>query len=188
MYICWNEAAGVRPHTPPCLSHYCFLAFNSTTIRPKWWPRHTVTSCPHAPFLCWHLWWRASTPWVALQRYLPSLILFIRGWTAEIPFPSWNPSESRVHVEVVINQMDKITIQVTASTLAPDVEQDLALWLENVPPALLWYSPHAIQSGIPRHHMLEERRWAHQDRFMCMIWSERPRQKHTFISAKSVEG
>lgn len=138
-------------------------------MKLQWWPRPTVTSCPHNPFLCWHLFWGSAPPWVAWLYCGPSLIPFSQSWIAKIPFPSWNPSESCPR-RVVINQMDKVTV----STLAPN-EQDLVLGLENALLAFLWYSPHAAQSGISRHHMLKERRWSHQDIFM-MIWSEPPQE------------
>lgn len=183
-YTCWGCGAGTEVvvctrlqrsdhthHTPLLFSNSLLVPRFFATIRPKCWPG-------------------SLTPLASPRTHsLPLLTPLVTSWStvggsAGPADPLWSLSESQdcrdpvfpaglllkaVNVFLlVIIQMDKITIQVTASSQS----EDLALWLEKAAPALLRYGPHAVQSGILRHHMLEERWWWHKDRFMCAMWSE----------------
>lgn len=107
MFVCMRLPG--LDHTPLYFTtRYCFLALSSTTMRLKWWPRHTVTSCPHTPFLCWHLWWWAGPPWVALQHY--GLLFDPFHITAELQrshFPAGIPQKAASMWGLLSNQMDK---------------------------------------------------------------------------------
>lgn len=109
----------------------------------------------------------------------------IMGGSAVLPV-LFDPFHTRLNCRDPISQLEspwKLSTLTTKWTRSQFKSQQVP-WLQT----LLWYSLHAIESGIPRHHMLKERRWAHQERFMCIIWSEPPVAKSTFISVKSVEG
>lgn len=152
--LCAQGCEGQTTHTTPVFSNSLLVPCPQLRyVQAKVVTRHTDTSC-----LSSHTFPSSVDTsgdelvhrgWLCLTLFDP----FQGVRIAEIPFPSWAPTESCQRFLLVIIQMDKITIQVTASSR----REDLALWLEKAAPALLRYSPHAVQSGILRHHMLEKR-------------------------------
>lgn len=110
VYVCMYEAAGVRPHTPLCVFQ---LVIASLPASPLQWgrsddPGTTTTSCPHTPFLCWHLWWRAGPPWVAAIRQALFDPFHIR-LNCRDPVSQLESLLKGIciHVRFVINRMDK---------------------------------------------------------------------------------
>lgn len=175
LYVCMYEAAGVRPHTPL-----------------------VNTSLPSSPLQ----WGRSDDPGSSSPLVLPLLTPPVTSWsttgvsavlqTLFDPFhvkaklqrshcPAGIPLEA-VHVRLLSTKWTKKKKNHNSSHIeysGSKTEQDLALQLENALPALLWYSPHAAQSGIPRHHMPKERTWSHQDRFMCYLKWATATQTHS---------
>lgn len=185
--VCWYVwgCRGQTTHTTVCFStRYCFLALNSTTMRPKWWPRHHhhLSSTHSLPLLTPLAMSRSTMGGSAvLQDHFDPF--HVRGPTSQLEslwkLSMWGyyqpngQNHNSSHSEYPGSKR-------RAGFGSPVGKRSSSFTVVQPPRHTVWHPE--------RHHMLKERRWAHQDRFMCMIWSEPLRQKHTFISVKSVEG
>lgn len=126
--------------------------------------------------------------------------LVLCGWLCSTTGPLWSLSHEAklqishfqagillkaVHVRLLSTKWAKSQFK---SQWVPRLrrEHDLALQLEKAPPALLWHSPHSVQSGILRRHMLKERKWSHRQIYVYDLrWHHN--WKHAFVSVKSAE-